>query len=129
MTPKSQRQLTGRERQIMDIVYRHGQVTVAEVHDELANPPGYSAVRALIRILEQKGHLRHVQDGPRYVFSPTVPRNQAQRSALSRVVQTFFNGSTEDAVTALIDMSHTRLSEDDLTRLSQRIADARKKGR
>ena len=113
----------------MDIVYRHGQVTVAEVLNELPDPPGYSAVRALLRILEQKGHVRHAQDGPRYVFRATVPRNQAQRSALSRVVQTFFDGSTEDAVVALIDMSHTRLSKNDLARLSRRIKDARKEGR
>ncbi len=129
MSSNPRRQLTGRERQIMDIVYRHGQVTVAEVLNELPDPPGYSAVRALLRILEQKGHVRHAQDGPRYVFRATVPRNQAQRSALSRVVQTFFDGSTEDAVVALIDMSHTRLSKPDLARLSRRIKDARKEGR
>ncbi len=129
MPSRPLRQLTGRERQIMDIVYRHDQVTVAEVLDELPDPPGYSAVRALMRILEQKGHLRHGQDGPRYVFSPTVPRDEARQSALSRLVQTFFDGSTEDAVVALIDMSHTRLSKNDLARLSRRIKDARKEGR
>ncbi len=129
MPSRPLRQLTGRERQIMDIVYRHDQVTVAEVLDELPDPPGYSAVRALMRILEQKGHLRHRQDGPRYVFSPTIPRDEARQSALSRLVQTFFDGSTEDAVVALIDMSHTRLSKHDLARLSRRIKDARKEGR
>ncbi len=129
MPSKPRRQLTGRERQIMDIVYRHDQVTVVEVLDELPDPPGYSAVRALMRILEQKGHLRHTQDGPRYVFSPTIPRDEARQSALSRLVQTFFDGSTEDAVVALIDMSHTRLSKHDLARLSRRIKDARKEGR
>ncbi len=129
MPSRPLRQLTGRERQIMDIVYRHDQVTVAEVLDELPDPPGYSAVRALMRILEQKGHLRHTQDGPRYVFSPTIPRDEARQSALSRLVQTFFDGSTEDAVVALIDMSHTRLSKHDLARLSRRIKDARKEGR
>ncbi len=129
MPSKPLRQLTGRERQIMDIVYRHDQVTVAEVLDELPDPPGYSAVRALMRILEQKGHVRHTQDGPRYVFSPIVPRDEARQSALSRLVQTFFDGSTEDAVVALIDMSHTRLSKNDLARLSRRIKDARKEGR
>ncbi len=129
MPSKPIRQLTGRERQIMDIVYRHDQVTVAEVLDELPDPPGYSAVRALMRILEQKGHVRHAQDGPRYVFSPIVPRDEARQSALSRLVQTFFDGSTEDAVVALIDMSHTRLSKNDLARLSRRIKDARKEGR
>ena len=129
MPAKPPRQLTGRERQIMDIVYRRDQVTVADVLDELPNPPGYSAVRALMRILEQKGHVRHTQDGPRYVFSPTIPRDEARQSALSRLVQTFFDGSTEDAVVALIDMSHTRLSKHDLARLSRRIQDARKEGR
>ena len=129
MPSRPLRQLTGRERQIMDIVYRHDQVTVAEVLDELPDPPGYSAVRALMRILEQKGHLRHTQDGPRYVFSPTIPRDEARQSALSRLVQTFFDGSTEDAVVALIDMSHTRLSKHDLARLSRRIKAARKEGR
>ncbi len=129
MPSRPPRQLTGRERQIMDIVYRHDQVTVAEVLDELPDPPGYSAVRALMRILEQKGHLRHTQDGPRYVFSPTIPRDEARQSALSRLVQTFFDGSTEDAVVALIDMSHTRLSKHDLARLSRRLKDARTEGR
>ena len=129
MPSKRNRQLTGRERQIMDIVYRHGHVTVSLVLDELPDPPSYSAVRALMRILEQKGHVRHEQDGPRYVFSPTVPRGRAQRSALSRVVHTFFDGSTEDAVAALLDMSHTRLSDDDFDRLSRLINDARKEGR
>lgn len=129
MPAKRQRQLTGRERQIMDIVYRHGRVTVADVLAELPDPPSYSAVRAFMRILEEKGHVRHGQVGPRYVFSPTVARATAQRSALSRVVQTFFDGSTQDAVEALIDMSSTRLSEDDLSRLSRLIDEARKEGR
>ena len=129
MPSKPNRQLSGRERQIMDIVYRYGHVTVSQVLDELPDPPSYSAVRALMRILEQKGHVRHGQDGPRYVFSPTVPRGRAQRSALSRVVQTFFDGSTEDAVAALFDMSHTRLSDDDFDRLSRLVNDARKEGR
>ncbi len=113
----------------MDIVYRRGRVTVAEVLDELPDPPGYSAVRALMRILEEKGQVRHGEDGPRYVFSPTVPRAQARRSALSRVVQTFFDGSTGDAVAALIDMSQPRLSEDDLARLSRLINNVREEGR
>ncbi len=129
MPSKAHRQLTGRERQIMNIVYRRRRVTVAEVLDRLPDPPSYSAVRALMRILEEKGHLRHVQDGPRYVFSPTVPRHQARRSALSQVVQTFFDGSAEDAVAALIDLPHSPLTEDDLARLSRLIDTARKEGR
>ena len=123
------RQLTGRERQIMDIVYRHGRVTVAEVLDELPDPPSYSAVRAMLRILDEKGHVRHGTDGPRYVFSPTVPRAKARWSALSRVVRTFFDGSAEDAMAALFDMSQGPLSEDDRARLSTLIEDARKEGR
>ena len=86
-------QLTRRERQIMDIVYRRGQATAAEVMDEILDPPSYSAIRALLRILEEKGHLRHEQQGPRYVFLPTVAREKARRSALKQVVHTFFDDS------------------------------------
>ena len=113
----------------MDIVYRRGRVSVAEVLEGLPDPPSYSAVRALMRILEEKGHLRHGQDGPRYVFRPTVPREKARRSALSQVVQTFFDGSAEDAVAALIDMPQSPLSQNDLARLSRLINVARKEGR
>src|ERR671925_464450 len=94
--------LSRRERQIMDIIYARGQATAAEVTAALPDPPSYSAVRALLRILEQKGHLRHEQDGPRYVFLPTVPRDRARRSAMRHLVRTFFDGSTEDAVAALL---------------------------
>src|SRR5690349_12580974 len=92
--------LSRRERQIMDVIYRRGQATVAEVLEELPDPPSYSAVRALVRVLEEKGHLRHEERGPRYVFIPTVPREAARRSALKQLVQTFFEGSTEQAMTA-----------------------------
>ncbi len=103
-------QLTRRERQIMDIVYRRGRATAAEVLAELPDPPSYSAVRALLRILEEKGYLRHQQEGPRYVFLPTLARDKARRSALKQMVQTFFDGSAEQAVAALLDMSQPRPS-------------------
>ncbi len=122
-------QLARRERQIMEIVYRLGQVTAAGVLAELPDPPSYSAVRAHLRILEDKGHLRHDQEGTRYVFRPTVARDRARRSALRQVVRTFFDGSAEQAVAAVLDMSHTELSEVDLDRLSGLIERARKEGR
>ena len=122
-------QLTRRERQIMDIVYRRGRATAAEVLAELPDPPSYSAVRALLRILEEKGYLRHQQEGPRYVFLPTLARDKARRSALKQMVQTFFDGSAEQAVAALLDMSQPRLSQADLDRLVRLIGKARKEGR
>ena len=113
----------------MDIVYRHRQATAAEVREALPDPPSYSAVRAHLRILEEKRHLRHDQEGTRYVFRPTVARNRARRSALKQVVRTFFEGSAEQAVAALLDMSQSTLSEDDLDQLSGLIDKARKEGR
>jgi predicted transcriptional regulator len=119
--------LSRRERQIMDIVYARGQATAAEVTSALPDPPSYSAVRALLRILEQKGHLRHQQDGPRYVFLPTVSRDRARRSALRNLVRTFFDGSSADAAAALIDQA--QLSDDDFARLADAIDKAKKEGR
>jgi BlaI family transcriptional regulator, penicillinase repressor len=121
--------LSRRERQIMDAIYRRGQATAAEVLEDLPDPPSYSAVRAMLRVLEEKGHLRHDQQGPRYVFLPTVPRDKARRSALKQLVQTFFEGSTEQTVAALLDLSASKLSEAELDRLSQLINQARKEGR
>lgn len=120
-------QLSRRERQIMDIVYARGQATAAEVTATMPDPPSYSAVRALLRILEQKGHLRHQQDGPRYVFLPTVSRDRARRSALRNLVRTFFDGSPAQAAAALIDQS--QLSDEDFQRLAALIDKARKDGR
>jgi predicted transcriptional regulator len=120
--------LSRRERQIMDAIYRRGQATAAEVLEDLPDPPSYSAVRAMLRVLEEKGHLRHEQQGPRYVFLPTVPREQARRSALKQLVRTFFEGSTEQTVAALLDLSASRLSDAELDRLSQLIERARKEG-
>jgi BlaI family transcriptional regulator, penicillinase repressor len=130
MAPESQhQQLSRRERQIMDIIYQRGQATAAEVLESLPNPPGYSAVRAMLRLLEEKGFLTHDQDGPRYVFVPTLAREKARKSALKQMLQTFFDGSTEEAVAALLDISRPQLSKDELDRLSAMIEDAREKGR
>ena len=121
--------LSRRERQIMDVIYQRGQATAAEVMEQMPDPPSYSAVRAMLRVLEEKGHLKHEQQGPRYVFLPTLHRDKARRSALNRIVHTFFDGSTEQAVAALLDMSASQLSEDELERLAHLIDQARKEGR
>ena len=120
--------LSRRERQIVDILYSQGRATAAEVQAALPDPPSYSAVRAMLRILEEKGHVRHEQDGPRYVYVPTVARERAKRSALRHVLQTFFDGSTEQAIAALLDESDTRLSGRELERLAQLIDQARRTG-
>jgi predicted transcriptional regulator len=129
MSRSSHASFSRRERQIMDIVYRQGQATAADVRNELPDPPGYSAVRAMLRVLEEKGYLRHEQQGPRYVFLPTLSLEKARRSALKQVVQTFFEGSTEQAVSALLDYSSSKLSDEELDRLAQLIEQARKEGR
>ena len=129
MTKPTAYQLSRRERQIMDIIYRLGQATAAEVMEQLPSPPGYSAVRAMLRILEEKGHLRHEEQGPRYVYLPTLPREKARSSALKQLVQTFFEGSTEQAVAALLGMSTAPLSDEELDRLAGLIEQARKEGR
>jgi len=121
--------LSRRERQIMDIVYRLGSVTAAEVQQNMAEAPSYSAVRALLRILEDKGHLKHAYDGPRYVYAPIVSRPVAQKSALKQMVRTFFDGSTSQAVAALLDMSARDLSESELERLSKIVAEAKREGK
>ena len=127
MAPEA-RDLSRRERQIMDAVYRRGRATAAEVLEELPDPPSYSAVRALLRILEEKGHLTHEQDGPRYVYTPTRPRESARKSALRHVVSTFFNGSAAQAAAALLESSDGQLSDADLARLERLIERARQGG-
>jgi predicted transcriptional regulator len=124
-----ERGLSRREREIMDVIYRRGQATAAEVLEDLPRPPSYSAVRAMLRILEEKGHLIHEQQGPRYVFLPTVPRERARRSALKQLVHTFFDGSTEQAVAALLGLSPHKLSDSELDRLARLIDQARREGR
>ena len=121
--------LSRRERQIMDVIYQRGEASVADVLGGLPEPPSYSAVRALLRILEEKGYLEHRKVGPRYVYSPTLARTTAARSALRRVLQTFFEGSTEKAVAALLDISDTSLSEEEIDRLTRLIEQASKEGR
>ena len=126
--PETAAQLSRRERQIMDVIYRRGRATAAEVLRDIPDPPSYSAVRALLRLLEEKGHVRHEQDGPRYIYLPTVTRERARRSALKHVVRTFFDGSATDAVAALLD-GETQLDDRELDRLSALIEQARKEGR
>jgi BlaI family transcriptional regulator, penicillinase repressor len=121
--------LSRRERQIMDILYRRGRASAAQVMAELDDPPSYSGVRALLRILVQKGHLKHEQDGPRYVYLATLPRERARVGALKQVVQTFFDGSALQAMAALIDTQESKLSKDELERLAKLIDRARKEGR
>src|SRR5436190_17106641 len=129
MTDKAHLHLSRRERQIMDIVYRLGQATAAEVLDNLPDPPSYSAVRALLRVLEEKGHVAHAQDGPRYVYRPTVDRKRARVSALRHLVRTFFDGSTDEAVAALLDAPGATLAPGTCERLEKLIEHARKEGR
>ena len=119
-------QLSRRERQIMDVLYSNGSATAAEVLESIPDPPSYSAVRALLRILEQKGHIRHEQLEGKYVFMPIVSRDKAKRSAIRHLVQTFFGGSPHDAVAALLDSSSSRLSNAELDRLQELIEKARK---
>ena len=121
--------LSRRERQIMDVLYRDGRATASEVLEGLPDPPGYSAVRALLRILENKGHVRHAADGNRYVYEPKLPRERAGRPALAGVLETFFDGSAEKAVAALLDLSRHDLTDADLDRLSALIEQARLEGR
>ena len=128
MAKPSHRHLSRREREIMDIIYQRGQATAAEVLENMHNPPSYSAVRALLRVLEEKGNLRHEQNGPRYVFRPTVPHGRATRSALKRMLEVFFNNSTEAAVAALLDISHSRLTPDEWERLFTLLERAKKEG-
>ncbi len=116
--------LSRRERQIMNIVYRHGRVSVADVLADLPDPPSYSTVRALLRILEEKGFLIHEKDGRRYIYRPTQPRQQAGRSALKQIFQTFFDKSVEKTVMALI--SDADLSDEELDRLNALIEQAKK---
>ena len=129
MADKKQPPLSRRERQIMDIAYRLGSATAAEVQAALPDPPSYSAVRAMLRILEEKGHLTHRHDGPRYVYSPVVPRTAARQSALRSLVKTFFDGSATQAAAALLDMSDSRLTPDEAEQLTRLIEKAKREGK
>lgn len=128
MTQPSHLDLSRRERQIIDTLFRLGRASAAEVLAQLPDPPSYSAVRALLRILEEKGHVRHEQEGPRYVYMPTVARDSAKRSALRHLVQTFFEGSTAQAISALLDSSSSKMNDAELDRLRRLLEEARKRG-
>jgi predicted transcriptional regulator len=121
--------LSRRERQIMDIVYRRGQATAAEIHEQLPEAPCAAAVRTLLRILEDKGHLRHEKDGPRHVYFPTTPRNIAQRSAVRHLIGTFFGGSRTAAVAALLEESDHPLSDEERAELASVIRRLRSEGK
>jgi predicted transcriptional regulator len=129
LTTKALTNLSRRERQIMDAVYRLGRATATDVLAQIPEPPGYSAVRAMLRVLENKGHLRHVLEGKSYVYYPTLARTRASRSALQNMLRTFFDGSTEKAVAALLDMSRADMTDDEFARLSRLIDQARQEGR
>jgi len=121
--------LSRRERQIMDVIYRQGSATAQDVRAQMPDPPSYSAVRALLRVLEGKGHLKHRHDGPRYVYHPTVARDRARKSALKQLLSTFFDDSPEAAVAALLDMSADESDDGELDRLAALIERARQEGR
>lgn len=127
MARVNRRDLSRRERQIMDVIYRLGEATASEVQENLPEAPSYSAVRSHLRILEEKGQLKHRQEGQRYVFLPTVSRKRARSDALRGLLNTFFEGSREEMVATLID--EKRLSADELARLAELIDNARKEGR
>jgi predicted transcriptional regulator len=120
--------LSRRERQIMDILYRRGRATASEVMADLTGEPSYSTVRAQLRVLEGKGHVHHEELGLRYVYLPAVPRHAARKSALRHLVDTFFDGSSEQAVAALLGGEGARLSDDDLKRIADLVTKARKDG-
>jgi len=120
--------LTRRERQIMDILFRRGRATAAEVMEELPGEPSYSTVRTQLRVLEEKGHARHEEDGVRFIYMPAVARHAARKSALRHLVETFFDGSSEKAVAALLGGEGSKLSDEQLDRIADLIAKARKEG-
>ena len=121
--------LSRRERQIIDVLYRRGRATAAEVMADLPGDPSYSTVRTQLRVLEAKGHVRHEDDGQRYVYSPAIARSTVRRSALKHLVETFFDGSVEQTMAALLGGDAARLSDDELERIAELIAKARKEGR
>ncbi len=129
MTGEKHMQLGRRERQIMDVVYRRGRASVAEVRSELTDPPSYSAVRAMLGLLEDKGYLRHQQEGLKYVYLPAEDTSKVRDSALRHMVRTFFGGSPERAVAALLEMSDSKLSAKERHYLSQLIKKAQEEGR
>jgi predicted transcriptional regulator len=128
MAKSKQAGLARRERQIMDILYRRGRATVGEVMADLSGTPSYSTVRTQLRVLEEKGHVRHEEQGLRYVYEPAVPRGEARKSALRHLIDTFFDGSAEQTMAALLGGERKRLSDAELRRIADLIARARKEG-
>ena len=121
--------LSRRERQIMEILYQRGKASASEVREAMPDAPSYSAVRAMLRILEEKGHLKHQEEGLKYVYAPIVPRDKAKRSAVKHLLDTFFNGSPEQIMAALLDVSSTRLTREELDRMSAMIEKAKQEGK
>jgi len=126
MTERAHTGLTRRERQIMDILYRRGRATAAEVMEDLPGDPSYSTVRTQLRVLETKGHVRHEEEGLRYIYTPSTPRHTVRKSALKHLVDTFFDGSAEQTVAALLGGEGARLSEEELDRIAKLVMKARK---
>ena len=122
-------QLSRREREIMDVLFRRGQATVADVIEDLSDPPSYSAVRATLNILVAKKQAQHREDGPRYIYMPAIPADTARTAAITHVINTFFGGSAEEAAVALLQMSDTKLPADAIARLTREVEKARKEGR
>lgn len=129
MSAKSLQTLTKRERQIMDALYRLGRATAGEIMDAVSGAPTYSTVRTQLRVLETKGHVKHEEHGLRYVYMPTVPRHSARKSALKHLVDTFFDGSSAKVVAALLGGEGSKVSDDDLARIAEMVAAARKEPR
>jgi predicted transcriptional regulator len=121
--------LSRRERQIMDILYRQGRASASEVRQSMADAPSYSAVRAMLRVLEEKGHVKHVEAGLKYVYLPTVTQEKAKRSAVKHLLDTFFQGAPDQIVATLLDVSSTRLTGGELERMAAMIEKARKEGK
>ena len=128
MSSKTPLDLGRRERQIMEIVYARGQACVSDVLEDLTDPPSYSAVRAMLNMLEDKGHLRRKKSGKKYLYLPTVSTEKARHSVLKKMLSTFFNGSAAQAMASLIEMDKGKLSDEELDRLSKMIDEARKGG-
>jgi predicted transcriptional regulator len=129
MSSRASSLLTKRERQIMDVLYKLGRATAAEIMERVVGAPGYSTVRTQLRVLESKGHVRHEEQGLRYIYVPTVPRHSARRSALKHLVDTFFDGSSAKAVAALLGGEAARVSDEELDRIAKLVKDARSDAR
>jgi BlaI family transcriptional regulator, penicillinase repressor len=129
MVLKDQQGLSRRERQIMDILYQRGKASASDVREAMPDAPSYSAVRAMLRILEEKGHIKHQAEGLKYVYVPTVARDKAKRSAVKHLLDTFFKESPEQVVAALLDVSSTRLTREELDRMAEMIEKAKREGK